>query len=255
MSTIAVTWGIAKRSLMLIPRLPSTFIPSLVMPVFLTIAFAGAFAGLVLLPGHPADKMIDWVVPMSIVQGAAFAGITTGMGVARDFGIGFYDRLLLTPAPRTALLAGPLLASMLRSLFPYVLLVLIAILGGASFHDPVPGAVMLLVASVGTALVAGMWSLGLALRFKSMQVAPLMQMGLFLTIFLSTAQMPLHLLTGWLHDVARVNPMTDVLALARQGFLRGGVTWDSTYPGLVALLGMALVLGLFAHRGMRKVIP
>jgi ABC-2 type transport system permease protein len=254
MSSGQVSWAVAKRSLMLIPRLPSTFIPSLVMPVFLIIAFTGAFSGLVALPGFPADKIIDWFVPMTTLQGAAFAGITTGMGVARDLENGFYDRMLVSPASRSSLLAGPLLASMLRALIPIAFLLTIAVLGRAHFYGGAPGIAVLIVAGVGISLAAGAWGVALALKFKTQQAAPLMQSGVFLTIFLSTAQMPLDLLTGWLHDVARFNPMTNVLELARQGFL-GEVTWGTTWPGLVSLAGMVGVLLLFAARSMRRVIP
>lgn len=254
MSTARVAWGIAGRSLMLIPRLPSTFVPSLVMPVFLTIAFAGQFAALTLLPGFPAEKIIDWFIPMTIVQGAAFAGVTTGMGVARDLENGFYDRLLLSPAPRTALVAGPLLAAVLRALLPLALLLVVAVIGGAHLYGGLLGLVTLTAASLGIAFCAGAWSLALALKLKTQQAAPLMQMGIFLTVFLSTAQMPLHLLTGWLHQVARFNPMTNVLALARQGFL-GPVTWGGTWPGLLALGGLSAGLLFFAWRSMQKVTP
>ncbi|CAN5708957.1 N/A [soil metagenome] len=253
MSAARVAWGIAERSLKLIPRLPSTFVPSLVMPLFLTISFAGAFSGLVLLPGFPADKAIDWFVPMTTLQGGAFAGITTGMGVARDLENGFYDRLLASPASRTALVAGPLLASLLRGLIPLTLLLVVALLGGAHFYGGLAGVGTLAIATLGIALVAGAWALGLALRFKTQQVAPLMQTGVFLTVFLSTAQMPINLLTGWLHEVARFNPMTNVLALAREGFL-GDVTWAGTRPGLVALAGMLAVVLAFAARSMQRVV-
>ena len=249
-----VAWGITLRSLMLIPRLPSTFFPSLLMPVFLTISFAGAFSGLVLLPGFPAEKSIDWFVPMTTLQGAAFAGITTGMGLARDLENGFYDRLLLSPASRGSLLAGPLLASVLRALIPVVLLLGVAVVGGANFHVGLAGVAWLVLASLGFALAAGAWSVGLALRFKTQQIAPLMQSGTFLLVFLSTAQMPLELLTGWLHSVATVNPMTYILELARQGFV-GDVTWATTWPGLVALGALVGVLGTFAARGMQRVTP
>jgi ABC-2 type transport system permease protein len=249
-----VVWGIVGRSLKLIPRLPSTFIPSVIMPVFLMTAMAGAFSGLVLLPGFPADKSIDWFLPMSTLQGAAFAGVTTGMGLARDLENGFYDRLLSSPAPRTSLLAGPIVAASLRALIPIALLLTIAVVAGANFHGGVAGIVTLIVAAEGVAVAAGAWAVGLALRFKTQQVAPLMQSGVFLSIFLSTAQMPIDLLTGWLHDVARFNPMTNVLALAREGFL-GDVTWAGTWPGLVSIAGMVLVLMIFAARGMQRVIP
>lgn len=254
MSSTRIAWAIAERSLKLIPRLPSTFIPSLIMPLFLTVAFAGAFSGLVELPGFPADKALDWFLPMATLQGAAFAGITTGMGVARDLENGFYDRLLSSPASRGALVAGPLVAAMLRGLIPVALLLLVAVLSGAHFYGGIAGIGTFVIACVGVAFVAGAWALALALRFKTMQVTPLMQSGLFLAVFLSTAQMPIELLTGWIHTVARFNPMTNVLALAREGFL-GQVTWDSTWPGLVALAGMGAVLLAFATRSMQRVIP
>lgn len=254
MSSRQVTWGIALRSLRLIPRLPSTFIPSLVMPVFLTISFAGAFSGLVLLPGFPADKIIDWFIPMTTLQGAAFAGITTGLGAARDLENGFYDRFLVSPASRSSLLAGPLVASVLRAFIPVTLLLVIAVVAGAHFFGGALGVATLVIASLGIAFIAGAWAMGLALRFRTMQAAPLMQMGVFVVVFLSTAQMPLNLLTGWLHAVARLNPMTNVLALARQGFL-GEVTWAQTWPGLVSLAGLAAATLFFAARGMQKVTP
>ncbi len=254
MSSLAVTWGIAGRSLKLIPRVPSTFIPSLVMPAFLTVAFTGPFGGLVNLPGFPAEKIIDWVLPMTLLQGCAFAGITTGMGVARDLENGFFDRFLMSPSSRVALLLGPLLASMLRALIPLSLMLVIGVVAGAHFRDGLTGLAVLALAGIGLALAAGAWATGLALRFKTMQIAPLMQIGIFLSVFLSTAQMPLELLGGWLDNVARYNPMTYILALSRQGFL-GEVTWDVTSDGLAALGGVILFLGLFAYRGMSKVIP
>lgn len=251
-SPVAVAWAIARRSMLLIPRLPSTFVPSLVMPVFLTIAFAGPFAKLVDLPGFPAAKIIDWILPMAVVQGAAFAGVTTSMAVARDLENGFYDRLLLSPVSRYALVAGPLVASMLRAFLPVALLLVVAVIGRANFYDGIAGVAMLVIAAIGMALAGGAWAMGLALRFKTQQVAPLMQSGVFLSVFLSTAQMPLPLLSGWLHDVARFNPMTNVLALAREGFL-GEVTWSGTWPGLVSLIGMCVVLLVFALLPMRRI--
>jgi ABC-2 type transport system permease protein len=247
----AVTRKLAGRSLMLIPRVPSTFIPSLIFPIFLTVAFSGAFSALVRLPGFPVPKMIDWVLPMAIVQGAAFAGITTGLGVARDLEGGFFDRLRLAPVRPTALVTGPLLAAMGRSIPPYLIVLVVGMLSGARMPGGIAGALVLLVAAIGVSVVAGGWGIGLALRIKSMQAAPLMQVGVFVLIFLSTAQVPLAVMTGWLHTVARFNPMTNVLALARQGFI-GHVTWAGSWPGLLALLLGCGLFTLFAVRGLRS---
>jgi ABC-2 type transport system permease protein len=254
MSATAVTWGIAKRSLMLIPRILSTFIPTLVMPVFFTIVFAGGFAGLANLPGFPARESIDWFLPMSTLMGAGFSGITTGMGVARDMQIGFYDRLLVSPAPRRALLGGPVVAALIRSIFPMSLVLIVGIIWGANFQAGLAGVGMLWLTGFGVAAITATWSTSIALRLKTLQAAPLMQVAFFLAVFLSTAQMPLELIDGWLHEVARFNPMTNVLAMARQGFL-GGVNWADTWPGLVSLAGLLALLLVFLWRSMRRVIP
>ena len=67
----------------------------------------------------------------------------------------------------------------------------------------------------------------------------------------SAAYAPLALLTGWLHTVAKYNPATQILEAARQGFV-GGVTWGDTWPGLLALAGLATLFTFFALRGMRR---
>jgi ABC-2 type transport system permease protein len=79
-----------------------------------------------------------------------------------------------------------------------------------------------------------------------------MQAGMFVLILTTTAYAPLDLLTGWLQDVARINPVTEVVEAARQGFVAGSLSWSETWPGVLALAGLLLLFGLFALRGMRR---
>ena len=74
---------------------------------------------------------------------------------------------------------------------------------------------------------------------------------MFLAVLLTSAYAPIDVLTGWLHTVAQINPVTQVVEAARQGFV-GSVTWDDTWPGFLALFGLAAVLSFFALRGMRR---
>jgi len=252
-SGVRVAGAVARRSLLLIPRLPSTFIPSLVMPIFFTIVFSEGFSGISRLPGFPTDDTINWFVPTAALMGSSFAGVTTGLGVARDLQVGFYERFLASPVPRSSLIAGAMSAGALRALIPTTLTLIVGLLLGARLPG-VTGVLALALAAMGLALCGSAWSLGVAYRFKTMQSAPLMQMGMFLAIFLSTLQMPLELLTGWLKAVATYNPVTYVLRLARQGFL-GSASWADTWPGLAAIGGMVLLLTIFARRGMQRVIP
>ena len=72
----------------------------------------------------------------------------------------------------------------------------------------------------------------MALTFRTQQAGPLMQQGVFLAVFLSTAYTPEVLLRGWLAEVAAINPVTHVLELARQATVSGiEPSLANTLPG------------------------
>ena len=102
------------------------------------------------------------------------------------------------------------------------------------------------------AAAAACWGTIIALRFKTQQAAPLMQVAVFASILFTTAYAPEILLAGWLQTIADVNPTRYVLEGVRQGFVYD-VGWKHTWPALVALAGLLLVLGAFAIRGMRRI--
>jgi ABC-2 type transport system permease protein len=54
-----------------------------------------------------------------------------------------------------------------------------------------------------------------------------------------------------MRSVAEVNPVTQVMDAARQGFI-GSVSWAETWPGVVALAALLALLGAWALREMRR---
>ena len=68
-----------------------------------------------------------------------------------------------------------------------------------------------------------MWACGVAMRFRSVQAGPLMQTPVFMLLFLAPVYVPLVLLQGWIHGVARFNPLTFLLEAGR-GFIDGHPT-------------------------------
>ena len=143
-----------------------------------------------------------------------------------------------------------LVGQRLRSLIPATFVLVVGFAIGADW----PGIDGLLIASSRD----GRWQRSppaggrsLALRFKSQSAAPLMQAGMLLLILTTTAYAPLALLQGWLHDGRRVNPVTQVVEAARQGFV-GSVTWATPGPGSSRSPGSLAVLGALALRGMRR---
>lgn len=249
------------RNLRGIARMPSAFIPTLVMPVFFVVTFAGAFgfAGRAFGNGNA----LSWYAPMAIIQGASFSGMTIGLSTARDFETGFFDRFLLAPVSRLTLLGGALGAAVIRTLATTTVVLLAAAIGGVAVPGGLAGVLVLYLSAIGIGVIGALWGLGLVYRAQSTRVGPLIQVGIFLAIFLSTAQVPIAAMSGWLPDVARLNPMTNVLRLARAGFVPDrldppsgfGVGWSEMWPGLVSLAGATALLGIFALRGMRRLTP
>jgi ABC-2 type transport system permease protein len=249
--TLPASAGIAVRSLRNIRRLPSAFLPALLMPVVQAIAFSGTFFAITQIPGFPTDRSINWFMPLAVLMGSSFAGIGMGFATIRDLESGFYDRLRMSPAPRRALLLGPLLSACARALLVVTVVLVVGVALGARLTDGPLGLVPLYVSGLGMAVLGTGWGLGLAFRFRDMRAAAIMQLTLFLSLFLTTAQAPLEVMEGWLHAVARVNPLTSVLRLARVGFM-GDIRWDDVWGGLVALGLLGALAMWFARTGLER---
>lgn len=249
---VGASLGLAKRSLVNITRLPSAFLPSVLMPVFQSIAFAGTFFAIIQIPGFPTDRSINWFLPLGTLMGSGFAGIGIGFSTIRDLETGFYDRIRLTPAPRSSLISGPLAAALIRSAIVTTIVLIVGFLFGARPTNGVLGLALLYVAGLGVAALGTGWGLGLAFRFRDMRAAAIMQLTFFLLIFLTDAQTPLFIMEGWLEGVARVNPFTNVIRLGRIGFLDTPIVWDNVWGGLVALLAISTLTLLFARRSLDR---
>ncbi|HEY6730500.1 MAG TPA: ABC transporter permease [Solirubrobacterales bacterium] len=247
LATIAALMARSKNELI---RVPGAAIPGVLAPTIFFLGLNGVFGGLTQLSGFETNSYESFIVPVSMLQGAGFTGAAAGVNLARDYEQGWVDRLLVSPAPRWVLLAGNVLAASARSLIPATFVLGIAFVIGAQWPG-LDGLAICYLMVAATAAVAACWGSALALRFKSQSAAPLMQAGMMGLILLTPAYAPLALLQPWLEKVAEVNPLTQVVEAARQGFV-GTVTWAETWPGLLALVGLLFLLGALALREMRR---
>ena len=79
----------------------------------------------------------------------------------------------------------------------------------------------------------------------------------FFTIFLSTSQVPISAMTGWLRSVARINPITNIFRLSRSGWVNasdpGHMSWSNAYGGLIAIAVLSVLSLIFALRSLQKI--
>ncbi len=243
---LAVAW----RSIRIFLGNPAFFIPALVFPLFFFVAFAGGLSAIAGVPGFdfPSGYTAFQFV-FVLLQSAAFGGVFTGFGIARDFESGFARRYLLAAANRNGIVAGYAISALTRALITWTILTAIALLAGMQVGGSGVDLFGLFGLAVLTNLTATMWAVGVAMRVRSIQGGPLMQFPVFLTLFLAPVYVPLSLLSGWIHAVASVNPVTALLEAGR-GFISGE-------PVVVALaftiaVTLPVLFALWARGGLRR---
>jgi ABC-2 type transport system permease protein len=246
----AIALAVAWRSIHNFLTNPAFLLPAIIFPLFFFIAFAGGLSAIGNVPGFefPSGYTAFQFV-FVLLQSAAFGGVFTGFGIARDFETGFARRYLLAASNRNGIIAGYAIAALTRAFFTWTVLTAIALIAGME----VGGGGVELFGLYGLAvlmnLAATMWATGVAMRVRSIQGGPLMQFPTFLVLFLAPVYVPLSLLSGWIHAIASVNPVTALLEAGR-GFISGE-------PEVVALafavaLALPILLALWARGGLRR---
>ncbi len=250
MRRLAVAQGVAWRTLHNVFTNPSLFLPSLVFPLFFFVAFAGGLSRVSEVPGfdYPLGYTAFQFV-FVLLQSAAFGGVFTGFGIARDFESGFARRLLLAAPYRSGIVLGYAAAALVRWLVTAALVTVVALVAGMQ----VGGNGVDLAGLYGLALLVNvasvLWAAGVAMRLRTMQAGPIMQMPVFLILFFAPVYVPLALLQGWIHAVATVNPLTRVLEAGR-GFLAGSPTEVGAAFAVTVLLVVAF--SAWALRGLSR---
>jgi ABC-2 type transport system permease protein len=246
---MSAAWGVAWRVLKRAFTNPSFLLPPLMFPLIFFIGFAGGLSRVDQIPGFDyAPGYETFQFAFILLQFAAMSGVFTGFGIAQDFERGFARRLMLAVQRRSAIILGYWLATVVRWLFNMTIVFLIALLIGMNVHGNGLDLFGLIVLAIIVNVAGTLWAAGVALRLRSSQAGPVMQLPIFLLIFLAPVFVPLDLLRGWVHAVASVNPFTALLEAARS-LLAGGT--DGVALAFAIVVPLAALFALWALRGLR----
>jgi ABC-2 type transport system permease protein len=247
---VEVTSGVAWRSIHRFVTRPQFLLPSLIFPLFFFVAFAGGLSNVSNVPGFdfPSGYTAFQFV-FVLLQASAFGGVFTGFSMAADFESGFARRMLLAAPNRLGILGGYTVAAMVRALIVGVLLFAVALATGMQVDGDGVDLFGLIVLALLVNLTATMWSAGVAMRLRTIQAGPAMQMPVFILLFLAPVYVPLDLLSGWIKGVAQVNPFTALLEGGRD-LISGGDAraWLIYGVALLLLSGFAI----WGVRGLRR---
>lgn len=235
---------LARRSVSRTFRQPANIVFSFLFPLLLLAVNSGGLDAAVRIPGFPTDSFLDFALAFTFMQGALFATTNAGTDLARDIQTGFLNRLALTPLRGTALLAGQLAGVVALGLLQAILYLSVGLAAGVRFEAGPAGIVVLLLLAVLIAVGFGAIGACLALRTGSGEAVQALFPLLFVTLFLSSMNMPRNLIEiDWFRTVATINPVSYLIEGMRSLIITG---WDAEALALGFGLGLVIAAAALA---------
>ncbi|MEA2219662.1 MAG: type transport system permease protein [Solirubrobacteraceae bacterium] len=229
---------------------PAILLPSILFPLFFFVAFAGGLSNVQNAPNFKyAGSYTAFQFGFICIQAAAFGGVFTGFSIAADFEFGFARRLLLAAPNRGGIVIGYMIAAMARACIVLTVVFVAALVSGMEILGSAADMAALLLLALAVSATSTLWSAGIAMRLRTMQAGPVMQMPIFILMFLAPVYVPLALIAGWVHEVARFNPVTALLAASR-GFISGHP--DKVGIAAACLAVMLCLVAYWARGGLRS---
>lgn len=238
--------SVAIRALRQVPREPEAIVPALIIPVFFFVVNVGALGDIAGQAG--VGDFEAFQLPVAIIF--AVTGISRASALVTDITGGYFDRLLLTPVNRLALLLGLMVADFALVVALCIPVLILGFIVGVGFSTGAIGLLLFL-------LLAGLWGLAFtgfpyAIALKTGNPAAVNSSFIlfFPFAFLTTTFLPQEALTGWLSTISDFNPVTYLLAALRS-LLTGGWQVTPLLKGLAATAAVGAISFTLAMTALR----
>jgi ABC-2 type transport system permease protein len=236
-------WVLGQRALREGWRTPEALLPTLFIPLFFLVVNVGQ-AGKI-FPSASTDFLKGqgygaFQLPSSLLLAASFG--TAALFLVEDIEGGYFDKLRATPIPRTAIVAGRLIAESVKGVLIATALVVLALIFGISIASGPLGFVLLVgLTALWSVVFVGFMQL-IALKTRSAAATNSGGLVFFPLLFLTPNFVPRDLLTRPMEIAASLNPVTYVMEALRSLIL-DDLAWGKIGPGfaVVAVLGAIMV--------------
>ncbi len=176
-----------------------------------------------------------------MTQALLIGGLSSGIAVALEIESGFFDRLVVSPIPRTTIVLGRLAAGGALATVQIIYFLAIGLIFGAAIHGGFVGVVAIfaigIIAGIGFSAIGVLIAL-LARNASTVQgVFPLT----FVILFASSAYFPADLLQDPVKAIAVYNPLSYIASGIRDP-ITSSTSLEPVLEGLGAALGLAAVM-------------
>lgn len=237
------TLTITRRDLLHIKSDPEQLVGMTVQPLMFLLLFVYVFGGAI---AGSSSEYLQFALPGLIIQGVAFTGFTTALGLNIDFKNGIVDRFRSLPIARSAVIGGRILSDSVRVVWSVVIMMIFGVILGFDFTGGVAGGVgALLVASAfGITMCWPMGYIGIIAKapesvntYGFLLILPLTFAS---SVFADPDTMP-----AGLRAFVNVNPISKVVDGTR-ALMLGGPVAESLIPAILWMLAITVVFAPLA---------
>jgi ABC-2 type transport system permease protein len=225
---------------------------TLVQPVIWLLLFGALFKRIVDIPGFSGHSYIAFLAPGIVVMTAMFNSAWSGMALIEDLNRGVTARFLVSPVRREALIAGRLVKEAVVVVIQSLIIVVLALVVGATFPGGLGGiAVLFAVSALLGATFGGLSNaFALIMRQEDALIGAVQFIVLPLT-FLSTTFLQPQLMPRWIRQVADFNP-ANWAVIAGRGATSAHPDWGLVASRAGFLAALLVVCLAFATRAFQS---
>jgi ABC-2 type transport system permease protein len=248
------TFAVAQAEISKLRRDPTELLTRSIQPTLWLLIFGQVFTRARAISTGPLSYE-EFLAPGVLAQSVLFMAIFYGIGIIWERDLGILQKVLISPAYRSALVLGKAVSAGVRGLVQAVFIYGLSLLMGVRIEWSMASLGGVVLAILLGSAVFSTFSLIVACLVKTrerfMGIGQVLTMPLF---FASNAIYPLALMPSWLRAVSRFNPLTYLVDAVRFSMVPAGASEFGIGVDFL-VLGAALVgLTLLAARLYPNVI-
>jgi ABC transporter DrrB family efflux protein len=237
------------RNLLHIRRMPEMLLDVTVQSVMFVLLFAYVFGGAIAVVG---SNYREFLLPGIMVQTMVFSSAIVAMGLTNDLQKGIVDRFKSLPVPRSAVLVGRSISSLIHSSIGVVVMAVTGLLIGWRIRGGLADGVLAfgLLLLFGFALIwLGIWVGSLMRTVEAVQ--GFMFTVMFPLTFVANTFAPTATMTPWLRTIAEWNPVSALTQACRELWGNGpsapaDAAWPLQHPVMVSVGWSLIFIAVFA---------
>jgi len=252
--TTVLTTG--RRSILQFFRTPQLLMMGTIQGPLFLLMFRYVFGGAISTNGQL--KYVDWLIPGFLTTVILWTGMGGSAGVAEDSSTGVYDRLRSLPIPRSAVMVGRSLADVTLVGWGVLVTGAVGFAVGFRAHGNI-GEVFLAFLLILVAGYAFSWIfITMGLVAGNAQAAQGLSMLIVPFSFVSSANVPVSSMPGWMQPFAANQPISVIINAVRclmqggPGVVGGGIGHSTAYWVGMSLVWCAAILVVFGALATRR---